>query len=260
MLAWAIDLDGVVWRGAEPIPGSADAVARLRALGAPIAFVTNSSARTPAQVAAKLADCGIPDAEPLVVTSAMAAAGLIDPGSRVLVIGGDGARHAAEQRGAVVITSDGLDVESATAVTADAVMVGITPTFDYVALTAAMAAIGADARFVATNDDATFPIHGGRFLPGAGSIVAAVAAATGVAPLVAGKPHEPIAALVVDRLGAEGIAVGDRPETDGLVARALGYRFGLVLSGVATADTLPRDPTPDLVAADLADLVDQVLA
>ncbi|MFV0523284.1 MAG: HAD-IIA family hydrolase [Acidimicrobiales bacterium] len=260
MQAWAIDLDGVIWRGADPVPGSAAAVARLRATGAPIAFVTNSSARTPAQVAAKLADCGIPDAEPLVVTSAMAAAGLIDPGSRVLVIGGDGARDAVERRGATVVGWDGLDAESATAVTADAVLVGITPAFDYVALTAAMSTIGAGARFVATNDDASFPIHGGRFLPGAGSVVAAVATATGVAPRIAGKPHEPIAAMVVERLGGDGIAVGDRPETDGLVAAALGYRFGLVLTGVATADTVPTDPTPDLVAPDLASLVDRVLS
>ncbi|MEL7209697.1 MAG: HAD hydrolase-like protein, partial [Actinomycetota bacterium] len=110
------------------------------------------------------------------------------------------------------------------------------------------------ARFVATNDDATFP-DADRLLPGNGSIVAAVATAAGAVPTVAGKPHPTITDLVRNRLGPDGVMVGDRPETDGLFARALGYRFGLVLTGVITADDLPVEPTPDVVEHDLAALV-----
>jgi 4-nitrophenyl phosphatase len=113
------------------------------------------------------------------------------------------------------------------------------------------------ARLLATNDDATYPTPDG-LIPGGGAILAGVSTAAGVAPEVAGKPHRPMAALVRDRVGDEGVMVGDRPDTDGRFAVALGYRFALVLSGVTT--TLPVEPAPDSVAVDLATLVDQELA
>lgn len=245
--AWAIDLDGVVWRGAETVPGAPQAVDHLRRAGAPLAFVTNSALRTPEQVGEKLARHGIPDAADLVVTSAMAAAWLIEPGERVVIIGSDGLRGAIETREAEVV-SDGP---------ADAVIVGLTHRFDYDDLARAMSAIRGGARFLATNDDATFP-DSDRLLPGNGAIVAAVATATGQSPMVAGKPHSTIADMVKERLGPDGVMVGDRPETDGLFARALGYRFGLVLTGVTTADDLPVEPAPDLLQSDLAALVEAV--
>jgi 4-nitrophenyl phosphatase len=140
---------------------------------------------------------------------------------------------------------------------ADVVTVGLTTEFDYDALSRAMEAIRAGARFVASNDDATFPDADG-LRPGNGALVAAVATAAGVEPVVAGKPHEPIADLVRQRLGDAGIMVGDRPETDGLFAKVLGYRFGLVLTGVTAASDLPVEPAPDIVAPSLADLVEAV--
>ena len=84
--------------------------------------------------------------------------------------------------------------------------------------------------------------------------------ASGVTPTVAGKPYPPMVALVQGLAGRHGVAVGDRADTDGRFARALGYRFGLVLTGVTTAADLPIDPAPDHTAADLAALVDLVLA
>lgn len=249
LTAWALDLDGVIWRGAEPIPGAAEAVAALRGAGCAVAFVTNSAQRTPAQVAAKLAEHGIPDAEPLVVTAAMAAATMVVPGERVLAVGSDGLLDALRARG-VEMVDDGP---------ADAVVVGITTTFDYDAIRRAMEAIRAGARFVATNTDATFPAAGGTLLPGNGALVAAIATAAGVEPAVAGKPHPPIATLVGDRLGPDGIMVGDRPETDGRFAAAVGYDFALVLTGVVGADDLPVEPTPRFVAVDLASLVTERL-
>ncbi|MDH3683815.1 MAG: HAD-IIA family hydrolase [Acidimicrobiia bacterium] len=244
MIAWAIDLDGVVWRGTETVPGSPEAILRLREAGCPLAFVTNSALRTPRQVADKLAHHGIPGAEPEVITSAMAAASLVEPGERVVVVGADGLTAALSERGAELVASG----------PADAVVVGLTHDFDYDDLTRAMRALRDGARFVATNDDATFPVAD-QLLPGAGSIVAAVATASGAEPEVAGKPHATIAGFVRRQLGDDGIMVGDRPETDGLFARALGYRFGLVLTGVVSASDLPVQPEPDLVRPDLAALV-----
>ena len=237
----------MIWRGRETIPGAPEAVEELRRAGAPIAFVTNSAARTPRQVAEKLASHGIADAEDLVITAAMAAASMVDPGRRTRVIGGDGLREAMAQRGVELVDSGPVDV----------VVVGITPHFDYAMLTDAMRAIRAGARFIATNDDATFP-DADELLPGNGALVAAVATCAERRPEIAGKPHAPIAAMVRQRLGDTGIMVGDRPETDGLFAQAMGYEFGLVLSGVVGADDLPVDPSPRFVADDILDLVDLV--
>ncbi|MEM9467252.1 MAG: HAD-IIA family hydrolase [Actinomycetota bacterium] len=248
LIGWALDLDGVIWRGTETVPGSPEAVARLRAAEVPIAFVTNSAQRTPAQVAAKLASHGIDDAEHEVITAAMAAATLVAPGERVLTIGSDGLVQALETVGAEIVDRG----------PADTVAVGIDLTFDYDAMSRAMRAIQDGARFIATNTDATFPTADG-LVPGNGALVAAVSTASGVVPQVAGKPHEPIAALVRDRLGPDGVMVGDRPETDGLFAEAVGYGFGLVFSGVTVPADLPVEPTPAYIAADLAAMVDMVL-
>ena len=237
----------MIWRGVETIPGAPEAIELLRREGVPFAFVTNSAARTPRQVAEKLASHGVPDAEEFVVTSAMAAAAMVDPGARVLVVGGDGLRHAMVDRGAEIVESGPTD----------AVAVGITADFDYGAMTSAMKAIREGARFIATNDDATFPDAGG-LLPGNGALVAAIATCAETLPEIAGKPHAPIAGFVRDRLGDVGIMVGDRPETDGLFATSVGYDFALVLSGVVAAADLPVEPAPRFVAEDLLALVEEL--
>ena len=127
-------------------------------------------------------------------------------------------------------------------------VVGLHLDFSYARLAAASPAARAGARLIATNDDATFPGEHG-LTPGAGSLLAAVVTASGVTPKVAGKPYRPMADLVRSLAGPEGVAVGDRADTDGRFARALGYRFGLVLTGVTTEADLPVDPAPDLVGA-----------
>jgi len=90
-------------------------------------------------------------------------------------------------------------------------------------------------------------------------LLAAVVAASGVTATIAGKPYAPMVELVRDLAGPTGVAVGDRADTDGRFARALGYRFGLVLTGVTGEDDLPVDPAPDEVAPDLATMVDRAL-
>lgn len=182
------------------------------------------------------------------VSSAMAGASLIDPGERVVVLGGPGIVEAVERRGGVVI-DDGP---------ADAVMVGLDWNLSYERLRVACTAVMNGARFIATNRDPTYPTEFGQW-PGGGALVAAVEAATGVSPEVAGKPHRPQIDLVHARIGAEGVMVGDRPDTDGRFAEAMGVDFALVLSGVTTADMLPVIPAPRWVGQDLADVVAQVL-
>ena len=241
-MAFVLDLDGVIWLADDPIPGSAEAVARLRAAGEAVVFCTNNSSEPVATVEAKLAEHGIPS-HGEVLTSAMAAATLVEPGERVLVCAGPGVVEALTTRGAVPV-HDG---------DADAVLVGFHSDFDYERLRIACAAVRRGARLLATNDDSTYPTPTG-LIPGGGAILAAVVAGSGVPAVVAGKPNGPMAALVRARLGRNGTMVGDRADTDGRFARVLGYRFALVLTGVATNEE-GMVPAPDLVAPDLATLV-----
>ncbi len=243
----ACDLDGVVRLGPDPIPGAADAVRRLRAAGERVVFVTNNAATRISVQEERLEAMGIP-AVGDVIGAAQAGASLVDPGQRVLVVGEDGLTEAIRARRASVVSSGAVD----------AVVVGLDRTFDYESLTRASGAIRGGARFIATNGDQTFPTPSG-LVPGAGSIVAAIAAASGAVPEIAGKPHEPIARLVRAALGTEGLVVGDRDDTDGAFARTLGYDFALVLSGVTDAGEVPVDPAPTYVAQDLRTLVDELL-
>jgi HAD superfamily hydrolase (TIGR01450 family) len=249
-LNWALDLDGVVWLGDESIPGAADAVARLQDLGDTVVFVTNNSYLPVSEVEGKLARHGI-EANAAVVSSAMAAAALVEPAQRVLVCGGPGVVEALGERGAIAVAND-RDPDG----TVDVVMVGFHRDFDYERMRRAATAVRAGARLVATNDDATYPTPVGP-IPGAGSILAGIQRATGVDAVVAGKPYVPMANLLRARLGESGTVVGDRPDTDGRLARVLGYRFALVLTGVVDAEDVPSvEPKPDIVAPDLASLVD----
>lgn len=245
-MAWLLDLDGVVWLAGVPIPGSVEAIAALRAAGERVVFVTNNSSSPIAEQEERLERIGVPAARD-VVTSAVAAARLLEPGSTALVCAGPGVVEALERRG-VATVRDGR---------ADAVVVGFHLDFDYDRLRAAGVAVLAGARLVGTNDDATYPTPHGE-IPGGGAILAAVAYAGGVEPEVAGKPNQPMADAVRAIVGdGPHVMVGDRPATDGLFARRMGATFALVLSGVTGEDDLPVEPAPDLVAPDLAAVVAQ---
>ncbi|MEP7114742.1 MAG: HAD-IIA family hydrolase [Ilumatobacteraceae bacterium] len=242
------DLDGVVWLAHQPIPGSVEAIAQLRSAGHRVLFVTNNSAARVEVQEASLAAIGIP-AVGDVLTSANAAALLIQPGERVMVCGGEGVVQAVVGRGAAVADdSEGERV--------DAVVVGFHRTFDYEAMLRANRAIRNGARLIGTNDDATYPTPDGP-IPGGGAILASIVTASGVVPIVAGKPHEPMATLVRATIGeaaaTNAVMVGDRPETDGLMARTLGCRYVHVESGITPPGTTVY-PTPDITAANLAEV------
>jgi 4-nitrophenyl phosphatase len=258
------DLDGVVWLAHEPIPGSVDAIARLRAAGHRVLFVTNNSSARVETQEASLAAIGIPATDD-VLTSANAAALLIEPGERVLVCAGDGVVQAVLARGAIV--ADGhagvhgqSDADAGVGV--DVVTVGFHRTFDYEAMLRASRAVTNGARLIGTNDDATYPTPNGP-IPGGGAILASIVKASGVEPIVAGKPYEPMAALVRAIVGTSAartaVMVGDRPETDGLMASRLGCRYAHVESGVTAPGTVVH-PTPDIIAPDLATVAAMLIA
>ena len=237
---WVVDLDGVVWLADQPIPGGPEAVARARARGVRMLFVTNNSSMTIDQYVAKLAGMSIDVPPADLVTSAQAAASLLTPGSSAVVSAGPGVSEALGARG-VEVRDDGA---------ADALVVGWHRDFDFADLTRACRAVWSGARFLATNNDATYPTPDG-LLPGAGALVAAVARATGSEPTVAGKPHQPVADLLLERAGGRvDRVIGDRLDTDGLLAQLLGVPFGLVLSGVTRDRPRPGEAGPDQVAAD----------
>lgn len=254
-MAWVLDLDGVIWLGDQPIPGAADAVARLQRTDEPVAFVTNNSFTRRNAVIEKLRGHGI-DARDLVFTSAMAAASLVEPGSKALVCAGPGVFEELELRG--VRTMD-VSAQGAQQWGADCVVVGFHRHFDYHRMMVASTVVRDGARLIGANTDATYPTPDGP-IPGAGSILASIVTASGVDPILAGKPHDPIARIVRDALGPKGMVVGDRFDTDGEFARTLGFEFGLVLSGVTTPDAVDSESPPDLVAADLSALVHQALS
>lgn len=245
---WVIDLDGVVWLAGEPIDGVGAAVRRLREAGANVLFASNNSSPTVAELRRRLARAQIEASAEEIVTSGQAAASMIEPGERALVVGEDGVVEALAGRGVEVVSQAPADV----------VVVGWTHAFDFDMLTLALRTVRAGARLIGTNEDPTHPTPQG-LLPGAGSLLAAVSTAAGVEPEVAGKPHQPLARLVAARTERVAVVVGDRPSTDGALARHLGAPFALVLSGVTSRDDLPATPEPAAVGDDLGSVVELAL-
>ena len=257
------DLDGVVWLSHEPIAGSVEAIAALRAVGHRVLFVTNNSFAKVAQQEETLKSIGIP-ATGDVLTSSGAAATLLKRGQRVLVAGGPGVVEAVEQVGAIVAgrTDDDSspDAQLKSDAEIDAVIVGFHGTFDFESMRRASAAVRSGAVLIGTNDDATYPTSTG-LIPGGGSILAAIATASGVAPIVAGKPFAPMGELVRRTLGVNDLSscwmVGDRYSTDGAFAKTIGARFALVTSGIVDrvgAEALRDEHKFEVVVDDLLGL------
>ncbi len=249
-MLWVFDLDGVVWLSGHAIPGSADAVDRLRDNGERVVFVTNNSTPTIAEYVKRLAAAGVSADPGEMATSAQAAASLLEPGTEAACVGGPGVMEALGDRGVNVVPSSADPA---------AVVVGRSLTLDFDELAAAAGAIRAGARFIATNTDATFPTPQG-LEPGAGALVAYLEVGSGRRAEAAGKPEQPIADLVRARFGPPDVVVGDRPESDGRFATRIGASFALVLTGVTSRNDLPVSPTPTVVADDLAAVVSEHLA
>jgi glycerol 3-phosphatase-2 len=248
-----LDLDGVLYLGPDPVPHAAEAVARARAGGMRAAFVTNNASRRPAVVAAHLTELGIPARPEDVVTSGQAAVrwltARVAPGSKVLVLGTDGLAEEVEAGGLVPVRqADG----------AVAIVQGLAPTTAWTDLAEACVAIRAGALWVAGNTDSTYPSPRGP-LPGNGAMVAALATATGLRPVVVGKPEPELHRTSVERVAARSpLVVGDRLDTDVLGAVRAGADSLLVLTGVTDRAQLlaaPAGMRPTYVSSDLRGLV-----
>ncbi|GCE76101.1 HAD-IIA family hydrolase [Cellulomonas biazotea] len=250
-----VDLDGVAYRGHEPIDGAADGLTQARARGMRLVFVTNNASREPESVADQLTDLGIPTRSGEVMTAAQAAAQLLrtrlEPGAKVLVVGGQGLVTAVRAAGYVVV--DSADDEPV------AVAQGFAPDLGWSDLAEAAYAVERGAWHVASNLDLSLPTARG-FAPGNGSLVGAVRNATGVTPDSAGKPSPTMYRMAVERAGArETLVIGDRLDTDLAGARAGGYVGLHVLTGVSTArDDVLAAPQerPHLIGADLLSLLE----
>ncbi|MFF8269973.1 HAD-IIA family hydrolase [Streptomyces sp. NPDC016562] len=233
-----LDLDGVVYAGGEAIAHAVDSLAAARADGMHLAYVTNNALRTPDAVAEHLSELGVPTEAGEVITSAQAVARLIsdqvEPGSKVLVIGGEGLRVALRERGLV-------PVESADEEDLAAVVQGYGgPELAWGRFAEASYAINRGVPWFASNTDLTIP--GARGIaPGNGAAVEVVRIATGAEPQVAGKPLPPMHRETVLRTGARRpLVVGDRLDTDIEGAFNGDVDSLLVLTGVTDAEQLVR--------------------
>jgi glycerol 3-phosphatase-2 len=250
-----LDLDGVIYVGHDPVPGAAGALEKARASGMRLAFATNNASRTPSATAALLGDVGVPAAAEDVVTSAQAAARLLaerlPAGAKVLVVGGMGLRQA--------LRAAGLLPVSVAADRPAAVVQGYSPGLSYDLLAEGSQAVAAGAVFVASNGDTTIPGSGGSIRPGNGALVQVIRTATGVDPIITGKPELPLHRETILRTGAQRpLIVGDRLDTDIEGAYNGGADSLLVLTGVTDPRTLlaaPQQHRPTYVSADLNGLL-----
>lgn len=246
-----VDLDGVVYTGDEVIPGAPEFFELLRERGTPFLLITNNSSRRAEQFAEKLSGMGIPVRPEEILTSAQATAEFLatqaEPGSSAFVIGEEGLRSCLERAGFRLVDDPN----------ADCVVVGLDRGLNYAKLTTAIRAVARGARFIGSNPDVSLPVEDG-LIPGAGAIQAAITAATGIKPLIVGKPEPPMVEIGLRLLGrgpAETAMIGDRLDTDIAGGQRVGMVTILVLTGISTAAEAAAQPTPpDYVLPDLTEL------
>jgi 4-nitrophenyl phosphatase len=246
---FAFDLDGTIWEGPRLLPGAAALVAALRGARLGVVFASNSSRHASAVLCRRLAELGIV-AAPQEMLAALDLAGeelrhRLGP-VRVLAIGTDELDEILASCGHTLVPDeDGKD--------AQAVVVGIDPDFSYDRLRAAARAVAAGAAFFAVNMDARFPVGPSEFDPGCGALAEAIAVASGVRPIVIGKPEAPFFRVAIERLGCPPhrvAMVGDSTESDIAGGRAAGM-FTIWLN---SSDDVSQPCGVDLKVRDLAEL------
>jgi HAD superfamily hydrolase (TIGR01457 family) len=261
---YVFDLDGVLYRGEDPVVDAAEAVHALRQRpGVSLFFLTNNSSQNRSDYAEKLTRLGMPCTEEEIVTSSSATAAYLAAGpgaigKTALAVGGHGIRT---ELGLVGITVKRPDEMSDYDGTTDYVVVGLDRNFNYEALYQAQQAVLSGAAFIATNRDGQYPMEAGRVAPGAGSVVAAIQACTGVDPVVVGKPEVLGLQTILERANArpeEAVMIGDRCDTDVLCGNRLGVPTVLVLTGVTTREQAlmaPVDQQPGRIVETLRELL-----
>jgi glycerol 3-phosphatase-2 len=253
--AFLIDLDGVVWIGREPVPGSPETLAKLLEAGKRIAFVTNNPGKPPAAYAERLQSLGIAVGPEQIVTAGMVAARLAataaGPDGSAFVISRAPLKEMVAAAGVTVL-------EGEAGREASVVVVSGHRDFDYEALLTAKRALDGGAALIGTSRDPTMPMPGGEW-PGTGAVLAAVETASGRVAEIAGKPERHLFELALAALGEQApgrvAMVGDRLSSDIEGGRRAGLATVLVRSGTDSEDTAGAGPRPDHVVDALTGLL-----
>jgi 4-nitrophenyl phosphatase len=254
--AWIFDMDGVLYRGSQALPGVRELLDALTLRERRFMLATNNSTATPEAYEAKLAAMGIEVSAAEVLTSGLATRDYLiqtlPDGAGIYVIGMPALRE-------LLFTGTPFHPVQYGEEQPEAVVVGLDLGFTYDKLKIANEAIRHGARFIATNADATLPTEAG-LVPGAGSIIAALETASGQRPVVIGKPETPMLEAAMARMGTgpeETVMIGDRLDTDILAGARAGVPTVLVLTGVSTREDLATaEALPDVVVSDLPSLVE----
>jgi NagD protein len=254
VLTWLTDMDGVLVREEDPIPGAKEFIAALRDQDIPFLVLTNNSIFTPRDLRVRLLrSSGIDVPEDRIWTSALATAQFLDaqrPGGSAYVVGETGLTQAVHDVGYVMTDQD-----------PDYVVLGETRTYSFEAITRAIRLIEAGARFIATNPDVSGPSPAGS-LPATGSVAALISTATGRSPDFIGKPNPLMMRSALNRLEAHSettVMVGDRMDTDIISGLEAGLRTVLVTTGSTRPEDVERFPyRPTRVVDSIADLVELV--
>jgi len=251
--SWLIDMDGVLVREENAIPGAAEFVRRLRERELPFLVLTNNSIYTRRDLAARLALSEIDVPENAIWTSALATAAFLDaqrPGGSAFAIGESGLTTALHDVGYTL-----------TERAPDYVVLGETRTYSFERITAAIRLIAGGARFIATNPDPSGPSPAG-LVPATGSVAALVSRATGVAPYYVGKPNPLMMRSALNAINAHSettAMVGDRMDTDVVAGLEAGMHSILVLTGSTQREAADAYPyRPSRIVESIADLVGEL--
>jgi len=251
--ALVIDMDGVLWRGDEALPGLVEFFTFLRRQGILFRLATNNPTLTPEQYVDKLGQMGVKIHRDEILTSGMVTAEHVasrSPGARVYLIGSDGLRQVLTRHG-LQVTADG---------DAEYVVVGLDPHMTYDHLVKASLLIRGGAGFIGCNPDRTLPSERGE-MPGNGATLAYLEASTDVVPVIIGKPQSAMFDVALAAMGAElgrVATLGDRLETDILGGQSAGLLSILVLSGVTDEVLLQGSQVqPDWVFDDIQSLTER---
>lgn len=250
-----LDMDGVLWRGDSPIGDLPGIFARIQGKNLKVAFATNNSMRTPEQYMDRLEGYGVQIEPWQVVTSALGIADMLgrkyQPGTKLFVIGESGVLNALREKGFELLSTVEADQ-------AKALVMGMDRQINFEKMATASLLVQRGLPFYATNNDKSFPTSHGE-IPGAGAWISVVTTATGIEPIIAGKPFPFLLELARERLGTlkeETLVVGDRLETDIAGGQAAGMPVALVLTGVCSrADAVAWTPEVNFIAENLSDLI-----
>ena len=251
--SWLMDMDGVLVREQQAIPGASEFLARLQERGTPFLVLTNNSIYTRRDLAARLRASGLEVPEEAIWTSALATATFLEdqrPRGSAFVIGESGLTTALHEAGYTMTERQ-----------PDYVILGETRTYSFERITQAIRLVDGGARFIATNPDVTGPSPDGP-LPATGSVAALISRATGVDPYFVGKPNPLMMRSALNALDAHSettAMIGDRMDTDVVAGLEAGLETILVLTGVTTREDAERYPfRASRIVDSVADLADRL--